>query len=97
MNDLFKYKCAKSYVDNYIVIDCRYSKLEWIRESIIKELGNYFDLSNINWEKVWEKSQKSKCIETWKLYDNGYSVKDIAIELNLCETCVRNYIKRRIG
>ena len=96
MNDLFKYKCAKNHVDNYIIIDCRYSTLEWIRENIIKELGNHFNLSNINWEKVWEKSQKSKCIETWELYDNGYSVKDIAIELNLCETCVRNYIKRRV-
>ena len=97
MNDLFKYKCAKNHVDNYIIIDCRYSTLEWIRENIIKELGNHFNLSNINWEKVWEKSQKSKCIETWELYDNGYSVKDIAIELNLCETCVRNYIKRRVS
>ena len=96
MNDLFKYKCAKSHIDKYIVIDCRYSKLEWLKENITKELGNYFNLSNINWEKAWEKSQKSKCIETWELYDNKYSIKDIAIELNLCETCVRNYIKRRV-
>ena len=96
MNDLFKYKCAKGYVDNYIIIDCRHSKLEWLKENIIKELGNYFNLSNINWKKAWEKSQKSKCIETWELYDNKYSIKDIAIELNLCETCVRNYIKRRV-
>ena len=59
MNDLFKYKCAKGHVDNYIVIDCRYSTLEWMKENTIKELSCYFDLSNINRELAWEKSQGS--------------------------------------
>ena len=77
MNDLFKYKCAKNHIDNYIVIDCRYSTLEWMKENIIKELSSYFDLSNIDWELAWKESQNSLCVEAWKLYDK-YEIKDVA-------------------
>lgn len=96
-NDLFKYKCAKGHVDNYIVIDCRYSELKWLKENIIKELSDYFDLSNINWELVWEESQKSKCVETWKLYDNGlHNLSEIGRILKLSQRTIKNYMKRRV-
>lgn len=94
MNDLFKYKCAKNYVDNYIVIDCRYSELEWMKENIIKELSEYFDLSNINWELAWEESQNSKCFEAWELWNNGLTTSDIANELSLTKQTIIKYLKR---
>lgn len=95
MNDLFKYKCAKGHVNNYIVIDCRYSELEWMKENIIKELSEYFNLDNINWDVVWEESQNSLCIKAWELYNNGmHSTLDIGNVLNLNDTTIRNYLKK---
>ena len=95
MNDLFKYKCAKSHVDNYIVIDCRYSTLEWMKENIIKELSPYFNLSNIDWELAWEQSQKSKVVETWNLWNSGmYKISEISKILEIDAKTVREYLKR---
>ena len=94
-NDLFKYKCAKGYIDKYIVIDCRYSTLEWLKENIIKELGGYFDLSSIDWELAWEESQKSKCIEAWELWNNGiHSTIEIGEKLNTTQSTTIRYLKR---
>lgn len=93
-NDLFKYKCAKNHVDNYIVVDCRYSELEWMKENIIKELGEYFNSSNIDWKLAWEESQNSKVIECWKYYKNGLIVKDIAKIIGISENTVYEYIRK---
>ena len=94
MNDLFKYKCAKNYVDKYIVIDCRYSELEWMKENIIKELSDYFDLSNINWKLAWEESQNSLCIKAWELYNSGFTIKQIGDILQLDRHTISKYIKQ---
>ena len=94
MNDLFKYKCAKDYINEYITIDCRYSTLEWMKENIIKELGEYFDLSNINWELAWEESQNSLCVEAWNLWNSGIcNINKISDILNLSYSTVYNYIR----
>ena len=94
-NDLFKYKCANSHVNNYIVIDCRYSTLEWMENNVIKELSEYFDLSNINWELVWEESQNSLCIECWNLWNDGlHSIIKISKKLKLDQHTVIKYLKR---
>lgn len=94
MNDLFKYKCAKNHIDNYITIDCRYSELNWLKENIIKELNDYFNLSNIDWELAWEESQNSKCVETWKLWNSGIQdISFISDLLNICRDTVTKYIK----
>ena len=92
-NDLFKYKCAKNHVDNYIVIDCRYSTLEWMKKNIIKELGEYFDLSNINWKLAWEESQNSLCIEAWELHKEGLSNKEISKKLKISNGTICRWIK----
>lgn len=94
MNDLFKYKCAKNHVDKYIVIDCRQSELKWLRENITKELGEYFDLSKINWELAWKEGQSSKVIECWDLWNSGLEVKNIADKMHISKVTVRSYLKR---
>ena len=93
-NDLFKYKCAKSHVNDYIVTDCRYSTLEWMKENIIKELGIYFDLSNIDWELAWEESQNSLCVKAWELWNNGiHDLNKIGEILDLNSNTIRKYLK----
>ena len=93
MNDLFKYKCAKNHVDNYIVVDYRYSTLEWLKENTIKELSSYFDLSNIDWELVWEQSQNSLCIEALKLRKEEWSYKEISEKLKVSEGTLMRWFK----
>lgn len=53
-NDRLKKQLAlNNGIDYYVVIDCRYSKLEWIKNSIFKsKLNQLFDLSKIDWEKT---------------------------------------------
>ena len=97
MNDLFKYKCAKNHINNYIIIDCRYSTLKWLKENIIKELSNYFDLSNIDWELAWEESQNSLCVKSWELWNSGiHSTVEIGKILNINRNTVTRYLKRGV-
>lgn len=95
MNDLFKRKCAEGHVDNYIVIDCRYSTLEWLKENTIKELSSYFDLSNINWELAYEESQSSLIRKAWELWDNGiHSTKEIGDILGKHRKTIKEWLKK---
>lgn len=94
MNDLFKYKCAKNHINNYIVIDCRYSTLEWLKENIIKELSPYFNLNNINWELAWEESQNSLCVKSWELWNSGiHDIIEISKILNITRNTTTIYLK----
>ena len=57
-------------------------------------MSSYFNLSNVNWELAWEESQNSLCVKTWELFEQGYSIKQIAEELKLCRVTITNYIKK---
>lgn len=53
LNDQHKYSLAIQNgikPENYIILDCRKSELEWIKNSILNsKLSELFDLSNIDW------------------------------------------------
>nr|DAG12109.1 MAG TPA: restriction enzyme [Caudoviricetes sp.] len=52
-NDEEKRKVASSNVDHYIVLDCRKSNLNWIKNSILQsKLATLLDLNNVDWECV---------------------------------------------
>ena len=55
-NDRVKEKLAKNNgINEYIVIDCRKSDMEYIKESILKsKLNDIFDLSKVDWLKCEE-------------------------------------------
>lgn len=58
-------------VDNgikYISVDCRYSNIDWIKNSIIKKLNTTFDLSNINWEICHSNGLKNIVKEVCEYY-----------------------------
>ena len=94
-NDKLKKELGIKYVDNYIVIDCRYSTLKWLKENVIKELSSYFDLSKVDWELAWEESQKSECAETWEIYNNiTHDIVEISRMLNVSRNTIRIYLKR---
>jgi hypothetical protein len=92
-NDQLKQTLAISNECNYVIIDCRNSTFDWLKENCIKVLRHLFSLSNINWVLIWENCQKSYVIESWKLWNTGHSLSDISYALKLTQTTVRKYLK----
>ena len=76
-NDLLKYDLAVlngfEYNKNFFWIDCRKSTLNWMKENIIKELGNIFNLSNINWQQCLDyacSNLQHQVWEWWRIHAN---------------------------
>lgn len=99
-NDMLKKELAlqnEIYEENYIVIDCRYSKLEFIKKSILESrLNELFDLSKIDWNKAQEYacSNLIKIASEYKKKDPNLSVNEIAKTMNLSTSTIREYLKK---
>jgi len=95
-NDKYKMDLAKqNNIESYIVIDSRYSELEWIKNNIItSKLSELYDLSKLDWEYCFRKSQKSIVIESINLFNSGYNVSEIALEVNLSTATICIYLNR---
>lgn len=86
-NDKFKKELALSNgINDYIILDCRESSLDWIKSSIINsKLNKIFDLSNVDWfkcEKFALKSLYREICDYWKEHNDinneNLSTKDLA-------------------
>jgi len=96
-NDRLKEKLAiANNIDSYIIIDCRESELDFIKDNILdSKLSKLFDLSNINWKKCGEYAYSSSVKEVCRLWnDEIENVPIIANRLKLGKTTVRRYLKR---
>lgn len=82
--------------DNYIVIDCRKSELEWIKYNILSsELSNIYDISNIDWIKCLKYAYNSLVKEVCKLWREGIkNINEISIIYKLSTVTIRNYLKK---
>lgn len=71
-NDRIKEQLALDHdINEYIVIDCQYSDMEYIKNSILKsELAKLFDLSNIDWLKCEEFALKNIVKEVCDYWNN---------------------------
>lgn len=60
--------------ENYIVIDCRKSDLNFVKQNILNsKLKEIFDLNNVDWIKIGKQSEKSLVKEVcdyWKEHNN---------------------------
>ena len=82
---------------DYIVIDCRRSELEFIKQNILNsQLNILFDLSKIDWESLWIAVQKSIMLEACEIKKNNpqYFILDVADILNIGYQTTRSYILR---
>ena len=87
--------------ENYIVIDCRCSALDWIKEHILNsKLNELFDLSVINWNLVAINSQKSimkQVCDYWNTHNNinneELSTNDLSKIFKLHRATIRRYLK----
>ena len=102
-NDLIKYDIAVlngyEYNKNYFIIDARESNIKWLRNSINNCLFfQQFDLSNINWQEIDIKAQKSKKIEVCRYWKEQKEVnKDLTAAIvakifNIDKTTIRDWL-----
>lgn len=101
-NDKLKKELALSNnikKENYVVIDCRYSQLEWIKNNILESrLAELFDLSNIDWNKVGEYACSNLVITICNLYNskqisNSEFIKFIQSKFKISYKTVLKYLK----
>lgn len=84
-------------LENYIIIDCRESTLEWIKQNIFKSnLARIFDLNQISWLKAEEfaLTNLAKIACEYKRDNVDFMTTDIAKIMNLSSSTIRNYLKR---
>lgn len=95
-NDKYKYEMAmKNGIDKYIVIDCRKSELEWIKNSILSsELSSIFNLSVLNWNEIHMKSSKSLHVKILEMWNNGYDKQDISAETSMSMATINNVLNK---
>lgn len=100
VNDILKEKLAKENgIENYIVIDCRYSDLKFIKNKILNsKLSEIYDLSNIDWimcEKFINISLVKIACDLWNSkIETVNKLINISNEMKLCKNTIRNYLKR---
>ena len=101
LNDLIKKELAVANEikeENYIIIDCRESNLEFIKQNIIdSRLSEIFNLSNIDWIEV-EKSATKNIIKLvcdyWNDKQENETIINVANFFNLPRTTALCYLKK---
>lgn len=95
-NDAYKKSLAhKNGINNYIVLDCRKSSLQYIKQSImqsdIPKLFNFREY-DIDWGKCEENAISSKMKEVWDLWDKGVDLLTIVDITGLSRKSVNKYL-----
>jgi transposase len=96
-NDKLKEELArKNGIENYIVIDCRKSTLDWLKKEILKsKLSELFDLSKVNWLECHEFTFNSLIKKACDLWNTGIkNTKEIAKIIKLSRDTIVNYLKK---
>lgn len=99
-NDKLKEQLARENgIKNYIILDCRESNIDWIKDKIIKsELSKLLDLSKIDWLKCGEfaiNSNKIKEIcEYWNQKEDWETANTLAEKFNIGKTTAKRYLNK---
>lgn len=81
-------------IEHYIVIDCRYSNLDFIKNNIMNsKLAELFDISSLDWNRCHENSCRSLIKEACDLWNSGKNVEEIRKLLKRDKLTVRKYLK----
>jgi len=99
-NDKFKDELAKDNgVQNYIIIDCRQSDLDFIKNSILnhKQFNSLIDTSNVDWEECYIFSLSTRVKEACDSWNNGvHSSVKIAMMMKLSKSTIQKYLNRGV-
>ena len=95
-NDQYKYEMAIANgikPENYIVIDCRKSDFEFIKNNTLNsKLNEVFNLNNITWTDLNIAPSKFT-EEVWKYWNNNLGVMEISRITKLSKRAVLSYLK----
>lgn len=95
-NDNIKMKLAlNNNIPNYIIIDCRYSELEWIKNSIMQsELPKLlnFKEEDIDWLQCHEFACNSLVKTVCDLWNKGINVEEISKLVKISNTTIYKYL-----
>lgn len=95
-NDTYKRTLAEKHgISCYVVLDCRRSDGEYIRQNILNsELKAYFDLSVVEWSDVATKSLTSVFMQTIDLLRSNVDGSMILNELPISSYTLNRYVKK---
>jgi len=95
-NDIERDNFTKKYEIEVIRIDCLKSDLEYIKNNILSsQLNELFDLSNIDWDKCEEFTNKSLVKIACDYWNNGIkSSLDISTIMKLSKQTIISYLKK---
>lgn len=83
---------------DYIVIDCRYSEFDFIKNSILNsKLNSLFDLSKVDWIKCEEFALKNivkEVCEYWNNKEEWETTVDVGKVFNLGKKTISRYLKK---
>lgn len=85
-------------IENYVVIDCRVSTLEWIKTSIMKsQLPLLFSFSenDIDWDQCYIDACSSIKKRIWDYYNKHYpTTKELSALFKIHPQTINNYLKQ---
>lgn len=98
-NDRIKRELAlNNNIDKYIELDCRYSKLDWIINSIKNSLlKDIIDLSKVDFNEVEKYTNGSLFLEVCKTYNEKYpniTIDDLSETFVVCKETIKKYLKK---
>jgi hypothetical protein len=104
-NDEYKKNLAmRSNIKEYIVLDCRWSDTDWIKNSILNSrLAKLYDLSHIDWDAcaaIASKNILKEVCEYWAMRNSSdCKISDLVKIFHLSYCTIQNYLKLggRIG
>ena len=95
-NDSYKHMLATKHgVSCYVVLDCRCSDGDYIRQSILdSELNTLFDLSSVIWNDISIKSSSSVFIQAIDMFRSNIDGYTILNELPVSAYTLNRYVKK---
>lgn len=96
-NDELKQKRAiENKIKTYLIIDCRNSDFNWLKENFASSINIHFNLSKVDWLKIWEWCMSSLQIKVWDAWNNKLPNEtsiDICKKFKLGRRVVLKYLK----
>lgn len=93
-DNIKKELAIKNNISNYVILDCRKSEVEWIKQSIMNSELPYllnFKEEDIDWININMQSMNNIYMEVISMLKDGMTTKEIAERLKITPTCVCNY------
>lgn len=80
--------------DTYIVVDCRESTTEYIKNNIYNNtFFSQYNLDDVDWTLCTLNATSSYAIKAQQLWNDGYKMCDICSKLKLSSATIRKYLK----